>query len=422
MLTQTIASEVKKDQTQVYLIPLGGLQNRHHVIDEFLSMGRGPQNAIVLDDPFVSQRHFRIEKRTKGYVLKDLGSRNGTFVNGVRIHEALLQNNDQILVGESQFLFSYFIQNSDQLKSKNHKWNEQLKKVPAFAGTNHTVLIIGPSGSGKEILAGWIHDNSPRRKAPFITINCSALSESLIESELFGHVKGSFTGATCDRQGAFAAAKGGTLFLDEIGDLSPNLQPKLLRALENQEIRPVGSDKNVKTNVRIVAATHKNLVRQIQQGQFREDLFHRLNICRLSPPSLIERMEDFEDILYSIAKKVKVSFSFGAVEKLKDHDWNGNIRELKNTILRASAYYPGQRIGEQELPSIIDTPEGAESFCMHSGFNKNSNLFLVTKEKLLKHLKFQKALFTIKFETTKLILKFIKKEAGFNLAGLNDLY
>ena len=144
------------------------------------------------------------------------------------------------------------------------------------------------------------------------------------------------------------------MFLDEIGDLPLSLQPKLLRALENSEIRPVGSDRTIKTDVRIVAATHKNLKQKVLKQEFREDLYHRLNICRVTPPPLLQRMEDFETLLYKFAKEQKVGFSFRAIEKLKNHSWPGNIRELKNVITRAAAYFPGKRIQEEDLEQLIE--------------------------------------------------------------------
>ena len=180
------------------------------------------------------------------------------------------------------------------------------------------------------------------------------MSENLIESELFGHVRGAYTGATEDRKGAFEAARGGTLFLDEIGDLPLSLQPKLLRALENSEIRPVGSDRSIKTNVRIISATHKNLKQRVMKGEFREDLYHRLNICRVTPPPLVNRMEDFEALLYQFAKEQRVGFSFNAIEMLKNHSWPGNIRELKNVVLRAAAYFPGKRIQTDDIKQLIE--------------------------------------------------------------------
>ncbi len=364
-----------------YLIPLQNTQNLMEV-GEFLSMGRNDSNSLVLTDPFVSQRHARIEKRGTQFILKDLRSSNGTWLNETPILEAVLKPNDRIRIGESQYTFSCVKTIEEKsLRSKNTDWQKQLSRLPAFAASPHTVLIVGPSGSGKEVVAEQIHKLSLRRYFPYVTINCSALSEQLVESELFGHLKGSFTGAVEDRKGAFEAARGGTLFLDEIGDLPLSLQPKLLRALENQEIRPVGSDKTIKTDVRIIAATHKNLYEKVIKREFREDLYHRLNVCRVSPPSLVERMEDFEELLYCFAKEMRVRFSFGAIEKLKDHLWPGNIRELKNLVSRASAYLPGQQIEVSHLSEILDAP-----ITSHFILEDLPPLKEIEKELIIKHL------------------------------------
>ena len=370
METQKINTNKIHTDGRAYLLPINQKLEEAFEINEFLTIGRDFSNTITINDPFVSCRHVRIEKQKRGgYLLRDTHSLNGTFLNGVAVNEAYLANSDKLMIGESLFIFSEFNYNPKTLKSKNKSWNKQLKRLPVIANTEHTVLVMGPSGSGKEVLSCWIHENSKRKAGPYVAINCSALGENLIESELFGHTRGAFTGATENRKGAFEAARGGTLFLDEIGDLPFNLQPKLLRALENKVIRPVGSDRDITTNVRIIAATHKNLKLQVFKGEFREDLFHRLDICRLTPPSLINRMEDFESLLYEFAQEQKVSFSYPAIEKLKNHSWPGNIRELKNVITRAGAYFPGRRVNETELNQVIpeNGPIGEEDFFTYSG-------------------------------------------------------
>ncbi len=230
----------------------------------------------------------------------------------------------------------------------------RLRSLKNLSETNLPVFLHGESGTGKEILARVIHDLSQRSEKPFIGVNCSALTENLVESELFGHVKGSFTGATGDRKGSFEAARGGTLFLDEIGDLPPSLQPKLLRALENQEIRPVGSDKVIKTDVRIIVATHKNLEQMVAEGKFRADLYFRIHVIKIPIPALRERMEDFEDILYHFAREYRTRFSVPAIVELKKHIWPGNIRELKNVVARASALFPQEHIQPEHVINLVD--------------------------------------------------------------------
>ncbi len=351
---------------KAYLVSISN-KNQIFQIGDFLTIGRNPTNTLIMEDGFSSQRHARIEKRGSDYVIKDLRSTNGTYVNETPILEARLTQNDRVRIGETVFVFTCNTEpQNSSLTSKNPEWQKQLDRLPVFASTNYTVLINGPSGSGKEMLAHAVHALSPRKFAPYVAINCSALSEQLIESELFGHVKGAFTGADNDRRGAFETARGGTLFLDEIGDLPMNLQPKLLRALENQEIRPVGSDRTIKTDVRIVTATHKNLYEKVLKKEFREDLFHRLNVCRISPPALIDRIEDFDTIFYTIAKELRVRFSFGAIEKLKDHNWPGNIRELKNVISRASAYYPSTQVDDTMITELIDRPVDSNALALEN--------------------------------------------------------
>jgi DNA-binding NtrC family response regulator len=213
--------------------------------------------------------------------------------------------------------------------------------IEKVAPTDARVLITGPNGTGKELVAHWLHEKSDRSKASMIEVNCAAIPSELIESELFGHVKGSFTGANKDRAGKFEAANCGTIFLDEIGDMSLSAQAKVLRALQENKIQRVGSDKDIKVNVRIVAATNKNLKKEIAEGRFREDLYHRLAVILIKVPSLNNRREDIPLLINFFAKKISLEqgtpqkvFSFEAVKLLQEYDWTGNIRELRNVVER----------------------------------------------------------------------------------------
>ncbi len=227
--------------------------------------------------------------------------------------------------------------------------------IEKVAPTDARVLITGPNGTGKEIVAHWIHEKSNRVKAPMIEVNCAAIPSELIESELFGHVKGSFTGANKDRAGKFEAANGGTIFLDEIGDMSLSAQAKVLRALQENKVSRVGSDKDIKVNVRIVAATNKDLTYEIEQGRFREDLYHRLAVILIKVPALNDRREDIPLLVDFFAKQIanehgtatKV-FTEGALEKLKSYDWTGNIRELRNVIERL-LILGGKKVSEADV-------------------------------------------------------------------------
>lgn len=331
-------------------------------VQTFISLGRDTDNLITLQDDFVSRRHCRIQRQDpEGFILQDMNSRNGTFLNGNRIFKAVLRHNDRIQIGRKEFVFSFNrFENHLQTQSKNPDFNKKLKTLPHIAESDMPVLITGPSGTGKEKIARLIHQHSPRNKGPMISINCSALSESLIESEFFGHVRGSYTGALTHRKGAFVAAQGGSLFLDEIGDLPLPLQPKLLRAIEYQEIKPVGSDQITKTDVRIIAATHQNLKQKVQQQQFRQDLYFRLHVLPFELPALKDRMEDFADLLDFFSREYGVCFSETATVFLKRHAWPGNIRELKNTVARARALFTKARIELCDVEQLISCCDEAE--------------------------------------------------------------
>ncbi|RLD28623.1 MAG: sigma-54-dependent Fis family transcriptional regulator [Bacteroidetes bacterium] len=218
------------------------------------------------------------------------------------------------------------------------KIKEMIEKV---APTEARVLITGPNGTGKELVAHWLHQKSDRSKGPMIEVNCAAIPSELIESELFGHVKGAFTSANKDRAGKFEAANGGTIFLDEVGDMSLSAQAKVLRALQENKVQRVGSDKDIKVDVRVIAATNKNLNKEIAEKRFREDLYHRLAVILIEVPTLNDRREDIPILIDYFTKKiadehgtVQKQFTEKAIKLLQDYDWTGNIRELRNVVER----------------------------------------------------------------------------------------
>ncbi|MBP6039289.1 MAG: sigma-54-dependent Fis family transcriptional regulator [Flavobacterium sp.] len=213
--------------------------------------------------------------------------------------------------------------------------------IDKVAPTDARVLITGPNGTGKELVAHQLHEKSERSSAPIIEVNCAAIPSELIESELFGHVKGAFTSAVKDRAGKFEAADGGTIFLDEIGDMSLSAQAKVLRALQENLIQRVGADKDIKVNVRVVAATNKDLKKEIEEGRFREDLYHRLAVILIKVPALNDRREDIPALIEHFASKIALeqgnavkNFSKSAIKLLQEYDWTGNIRELRNVVER----------------------------------------------------------------------------------------
>jgi DNA-binding NtrC family response regulator len=230
--------------------------------------------------------------------------------------------------------------------------------INKVAGTEARVLITGENGTGKEVVAHLLHEQSSRANGPMVEVNCAAIPSELIESELFGHMKGSFTGAVKDRAGKFEQADGGTLFLDEIGDLSLAAQAKVLRALQENEITRVGSDKTTKVNVRVLAATNKDLPNEIKAGNFREDLFHRLNVIPICVPALRERLEDIPSLTEYFANQIcaeqgwkEKTFAPKAIEALQQHDWPGNIRELRNVIERL-IILAGDEITEEDVKNF----------------------------------------------------------------------
>lgn len=252
-----------------------------------------------------------------------------------------------------------------RLKKKVGKNFEMIGESPAItkikdiiekvAPTDARVLITGPNGTGKELVAHWLHQKSDRSSGPMIEVNCAAIPSELIESELFGHVKGAFTSANKDRAGKFEAANGGTIFLDEVGDMSLSAQAKVLRALQESKISRVGSDKDIKVNVRVIAATNKDLKKEIEDNKFREDLYHRLAVILIQVPALNDRREDIPLLVNFFAEKISTeqgvnpkTFTDDALELLKEYNWTGNIRELRNVVERL-IILGGQEVSEEDV-------------------------------------------------------------------------
>ncbi len=331
-----------------------------------VSIGTLPQNDFVLSDPTVSRRHAAIEEKPDGYVIRDLDSTNGTFLDGVRVREAFLAPGSVIRLGETDITFSRLEERIENPRSDADRFGELIGSslpmqeiygiLERVSPTDVTVLLEGETGTGKELAARAIHRHSKRAQNGFIVFDCGAVAPNLIESELFGHEKGAFTDAVRLRQGVFELADNGTIFLDEIGELSLDLQPKLLRALDQRETKRVGSDKPVVFNARVIAATNKDLEKEVKAGRFREDLFYRLSVVRVAMPPLRKRKEDIETIashlLSGISKEIgkKITgLSPEAGTALTAYSWPGNVRELRNVLGRAAALCSGDRIEARDL-------------------------------------------------------------------------
>jgi DNA-binding NtrC family response regulator len=307
-------------------------------------VGSHPENTVLLRDPCVSRFHCRLHLRDDGRLwLRDLGSRNGTFVDGLRVAEAELSPGAVLRVGDT----SLRILRDDAelcalelpgLCSRDPAMAQPIALLRRVAPSRLPVLLRGETGSGKEVAAHALHLSSGRARGPFVPLNCGAIAHELAEAELFGHERGAFTGAIGQSPGAFGAADGGTLFLDEVGELPPGLQVKLLRALESDEIKPVGAARPVRVDVRIVCATHRDLRQLVAEGRFREDLYYRLRGAEVLLPPLRARPADLLPLAqeFLAAEAPCARFSPDARAALKSHPFPGNIRELK-LVVRLSA-------------------------------------------------------------------------------------
>jgi DNA-binding NtrC family response regulator len=330
-----------------------------------LRIGKAPDNDLVLPDDTVSRHHCELERTDAGVRVKDLGSTNGTKVQGARISEAVVQPGTVLKVGEVEVALRPAVRNVEVLPSDKSWFGAAIGKSLAMrtifgvleriAKTDATVLLEGETGTGKDVLARAIWTESNRPQGPFVVVDCGAVSYSLIESELFGHERGAFTGAVASRQGAFEMAEGGTVFLDEIGELPIDVQPKLLRVLETKEFRRVGGNRTMKSNVRVLAATKRNLLREVQAGKFREDLYFRLAVVPITVPSLRARRDDIPMLVEHILKASGGGLDVNdeTMQGLVAHDWPGNVRELRNVLDRA--IYMARATGDTTL-SIVSLP------------------------------------------------------------------
>jgi len=371
-----------------------------------VKIGRGREADLQLPDPSVSRLHARVYRVGNRYFLADLGSRNGTHADGKPVTQLPLDDGQTFTVGSYRIHFQRFgaapssgeeatiaagagsavrAMRSASGPAAGQRPISPEKPVEApfglvgvsspirkLAGTirrvgasDVAILIEGETGSGKELVARGIHDASGRRDRPFIVVNCGAISPELIESELFGHEKGSFTGATAQRRGAFELAHSGTIFLDEIGELPFTLQPKLLRALEQKEIKRVGGNETLTADVRILAATNRNLKEEVARKTFREDLYFRVGAITVAVPPLKDRREDIAPIarhflagMGTRENRTLPSLSPAAMDALISHDWPGNVRELRNAIQRAVVMADGAELSGEDFSFLRQSSNG----------------------------------------------------------------
>lgn len=351
---------------------------------EEVNIGSLPSNDLALSDSAVSRYHLRIAAGARGFEIKDLDSTNGTFIGALRVGEVTVSQSVDLRMGESVVRVTPL---SDEVEIPLHseeRFGSMIGRSPqmraifaqlkSIANSEATVLIDGETGTGKELLAEEIHNNSPRKDRPFIVADCGAIPEHLMESELFGHLKGSFTSASSDRTGAFELADGGTLFLDEVGELSAAAQPKLLRALESRQIKPVGSSRYKPVSVRFIAATNRDLRLAVNEGTFRPDLYYRLSVVRLRMPPLRERPEDIELMAMQFMKEFwqrmpgappPPPLNQETVQQLVNHRWPGNIRELRNFMERVVVMARSGAEAFSDLePDSFEAPTSSEGIAV----------------------------------------------------------
>jgi len=322
---------------------------------EPLRVGSGPDCALVARDPGVSRVHCELTLTEEGVRVRDLGSKNGTFVRDVRIHDALLPQDAAVHLGSSRLEALAPLAPRTLPLSLAPRFGEAIGASPLMravfalleraADSDAPVLLLGETGTGKELLARAVHAHSPRKDGPFVVFDCGAVAPSLIEAELFGYVKGAFTGASAPRKGLLEEAHDGTLFLDELGELPLELQPRLLRALETKTVRPMGANAYRPADARVVAATHRDLRAKVAAQTFREDLYFRLAVVLAQVPPLRERREDVPLLIAHFLSRQSPPRALedlppSLVSLLQSHPWPGNVRELWNTVTRL-VLFPG---------------------------------------------------------------------------------
>jgi DNA-binding NtrC family response regulator len=358
--TEVQARDAGRWQSAQVRVRHGGQESAHRISGDAFTVGKDSTNDLVLPHRFISGRHLKVTRRDNGlFHVVDLNSTNGTWLGSVRVYDVEVPLPASLRLGEVELVLEAVTPQKKEtafhgIMGVDASVRQLAELIERVAPSSAAVAIFGESGTGKELVARALHACSARADKPMIPVNCAAISKELIESELFGHEKGSFTGAMNARKGAFEEADGGTLFLDEIGELPLDLQAKLLRALESGEIKRVGASRPMNVDVRVVAATNRDLLAASREGKFREDLYYRLCVIPLHLPPLRNRRGDVVGLAEHFVRVYSprgqtVRFTQGALERLQHHTWPGNIRELRNVVHRALLLRKGPNIDAGDI-------------------------------------------------------------------------
>jgi DNA-binding NtrC family response regulator len=393
------SQHTRVDPSRVLLfVAAGPDQGRSKELSEApSSVGSDPDCDLVLADGTVSRRHLEVVWNGQEALVRDLGSTNGTYYGEARIREIAVGFGAEVRLGRTRLRILPSEQAVAATPSRQEAFGSlvgrhvQMREIFALladlAPTDATVVVEGETGTGKELVARAIHDHSERAKGPYVVFDCSAVPRDLMESSLFGHVKGAFTGATQTRAGAFERANGGTIFLDEIGELDLALQPKLLRILEAREVQKVGGDETTAVDVRVIAATNRNLKAEVKAGRFREDLYYRLAVVKLAVPPLRDRRDDipllvetFLDALGADAEARDRVLTPDNLRVLSAHGWPGNVRELRNVVERVHHLARGRDVaiarfltdGDGEAGEAASAVDDARSIAVAAAFGDGS--------------------------------------------------
>jgi DNA-binding NtrC family response regulator len=361
-------------------------------------IGTHTNTDLRLTDKGVSRYHLELQMRQEGLAVTDLDSTNGTFLGTTRINSVVLGGAAKLRLGTHTdievvpadvhvTIDGYRGERFGQVLGTSRIMQDLFGLLERVASTDATILLEGETGTGKELLAEAIHQRSPRRNGPFVVVDCGALSRELAASELFGHVRGAFTGAVADKKGLLEEANGGTLFLDEIGELPLELQPQLLRALEKREVRPVGEVRARKVELRVIAATHRNLAEGVRAGTFREDLYFRLAVVRAQVPPLRKRKEDIPVIIrHFLREQHREDFQISSeiLAQLMAHEWPGNVRELRNVVERGVSFDGASvagDVGEATGDASAYVPAGVGKDVLSKPFKEAKGLLVESFER-----------------------------------------